>query len=519
MMKAKYIFLIGAAAVATVSTTAKKGGSGDETNESVAAAMALSELIKTHPKVESDRLVEEVCNEYKKSAEVCRSAAESYWYNWQDTASVTKYVRRALTINPNHLGTHILCGDMYAYQKDTTKAVAAYEKAISGEPDNRRGYEAVAKMMRMNHPTEAEKAYDRAAKAIEGYPVNLEKARMYEILIPLAQNYKITSITAGEGMSKILPLYEEALKVEHDSVTASDYNNIAAWYYALGTTSKNIGNFKRGVEIAKEGIERYPDYLLTYHSALNNAFWGREYEFGAKCGEHLMESNDSTVNRLTYRLLAGCYFGRNQLTKAIDGFKKLLSRDDATEEDRSYAVGKIAEAYKNLGDYDKADNAYAEYIAQRKADGKLSFYDMWQYGEMYREKADELNGLEKIEALNKACDIYNEAAELDLSQAYMAQYRRYAVYTDELMDPGYKKGLAVDPAKKVASLLEAEGVDNLSAQKKSLLEGVYNFLGVYYFKVNENRALCKQYFEKLYNVNPNNETAITVLTKIFKMTL
>ncbi len=517
MKKAKYIMLLCAAALATVSVAKK--GDGEETKESLAAAMAVSELIKTHPAVESGRIVEDVCNQYKKSPEVCRSAAESYWYNWQDTASVSKYVKRALTINPNHLGTYILCGDMYAYQKDTTKAMASYEKAITAEPQNRRGYEAVAKMMRMNRPAEAEKIYDRAGQAIEGYPVNLEKARMYEILIPLAQNYKITSITAGEGMNKILPLYEEALKVEHDSVTASDYNNIAAWYYGLGTTTRNIGNYKRGAEIAKEGIERYPDYLLTYHSALNNAFYSREYEFGVKCGEHLMASNDSTVNRLTYRLLAGCYFGRNQLTKAIDGFKLLLSRDDATEEDRSYAVGKIAEAYKNLGDYEKADNAYAEYIAQRKADGKLSFYDMWQYAEMYREKADELNGLEKIDALNKACDIYKEAAELDLSQAYMAHYRRYALYVDELMDPGYKKGLAVEPAKKVASLLEAEGTDNLSAQKKGLLEGVYNFLGVYYFKVNENRALCKQYFEKLHAVNPNNETAITVLTKIFKMSL
>lgn len=494
-----------------------KGGISDK--DADAAAKAIAELIKKHSAVESERLVEEVCNTYKKNPEVCRSVAESYWYNWSDSASARKYLDRALTINPKHIGSFILYGDIWAYRGDTLKAQNYYEKAISAEPTNRRGYQALTKMWRMNRPHEAEKVYDRAATAIKGYPVNLEKARMYEVLIPLAQNYKITSITASDGINTIVKFYEEALKSEKDSVTASDYNNIATWYYAVGTTTRNVGNYKRGFEIAQEGIERYPDYLLTYRSALYNAYYCREFETGVKCGEHLIASKDSTLNRLDYRTLANCYFGRNQLTKAIDEYKVLLAREDATEEDRSYAVGKIAESYKNLGDYDKADNAYAEYIDQRKADGKLSFYDMWQYAEMYREKAEELNGQEKIDALNKAAEIYEQAAAIDLSQAYMAQYRRYAVFTEDIMDPGYKKGLAVDPAKKVVSLLESEGIDNLSGQKRGLLESVYNFLGVYYFKVSENRPLCKQYFLKLHNLNPNNETAVTVLTKIFKVAL
>lgn len=461
-----------------------------------------------------DKFIEENCKTYfKTDPSVYKSIAEAFWYDMADTARAMGYADKSLAINPQYTPAYIIKGEVYAWCKDSVKAQEWYEKAVSANPTDPKGYEAIARL-KMFQPdaTAAEQAYARAKLAIPTYPANLKIARMYDLRANRIINGKLKDAVTGTSTTNAIQYFEKA---ERDSMEEYDYAAFAGWLYASGKLNKAY--YAKGLEVAEEGLQRFPEDPQINRMALYCSVMSQQFQNSLSYADKLMNSKDTTINHTDYRYVARAYLGKKNLTKGINAFEELLAREDATDEDRSYAIGQIATAYKDLGEYDKADAAYADYIKKRKEANTLTFYDLWTYAQMYMDKAEESNGDAVVQAYMKADEIYAEAAKLDLEQAYMALYQQISIRTKDIIDPGNKKGLAVEPAKQVVALLSTKG--ELTGNVKAVMIAACNFLGVYYLNVKEDKRQCLTYWRKLYSVDPTNENAIKVITKIFKQTL
>ncbi len=461
-----------------------------------------------------DQFIEDSYKKYfKGDPSVYKSVAEAFWYNMGDTVRAMSYADKSLAIDSRYTPAYIIKGEVCAWCKDTLKAQEWYERAITANPTDTKGYEAVARL-KMFQPdaTAAEKAYARAKMAVPSYPANLKTARMYDLRANRIANGKLTDAVTGTSMTNVIQYYEKA---ERDSMEEYDYAAFAGWLFALGKLNKAY--YAKGLEVAEEGLQRFPDDPQINRMGLYCSVMSQQYQNSLTYADKLMNSKDTTINHLDYRYVARAYMGKKNLTKGIKAFETLLAQEDATDEDRSYAIGQIATAYKDLGEYEKADEAYADYIAKRKAAGTLTFYDLWTYAQMYMDKAEESNGDAVVQAYMKADEIYAEAAKIDLEQAYMALYQRISIRTKDMIDPGYKKGMAVEPAKEVVALLSAQS--QLTGNPKAVMVAACNYLGVYYLNVKEDKRQCLMYWRKLHSVDPTNENAIKVITSIFKQKL
>ena len=138
----------------------------------------------------------------------------------------------------------------------------------------------------------------------------------------------------------------------------------------------------------------------------------------------------------------------------------------------------------------------------------------------YKEQAEELNGKDKIDVLWKADAMYSRSAEKDLQNAGYAYYWQISLrheidqYTN---GEDNTRGLALEPARKLYALMLTKGT--LEGSNKEFMVQACNYLASYYHFTKKSPKEAKQYWLKMYETDPTNETAIQVLTKQYKMKL
>lgn len=460
-----------------------------------------------------DAFIEKTCKKFKGDPGIYKNVASAFWYNNADTVRAMKYANKAIALDVHYAPAYIVKGEVYAWCKDSVKAKEWYERAITANPTDAKGYEALAKIdMYKPDATASEQAYQRAKSAIASYPANLKIARMYDLRANRISRGQLADAVSGTSMTNVIHYYEKA---ERDSMEAYDYSAFAMWIFASGKLNKAY--YTKALETAEEGLLHFPRDPQLNRMALYAAVESRQFKKATAYADSLMTYKDSTINHQDYRYVARAIMGKGNQEKAITAFNTLIERHDATDDDRTFAIGQIATIYKDMGEYDKADKAYSDYIASRKEAGRLSFLDLWTYAQMYMDKAEESNGDAVVQAYMKADEIYADAAKLDLEQAGNALYKRFIIRTNETIDPGYKKGMAVEPAKELVALLQSKS--QLTGNRKAFLTIAYNYLGVYYLNVKEDKRQSLMYWRKLHNLDPTNENAIKAITKVFKQSL
>ena len=164
----------------------------------------------------------------------------------------------------------------------------------------------------------------------------------------------------------------------------------------------------------------------------------------------------------------------------------------------------LSDAYKAKGDFAKSLELFEKYLAMNP---KVGINDYNGLANIYRNQAASQSGAEQEASVKKAVEIYNQMAEKYPSNADFCNFM--AARTLGLIDATQSKGLAKPYYEKLASIIEEKGIKDDS--DKARITEAYTYLGIYLYKIKNNAADAKPYFEKLIKIDPENPTAKQVL--------
>jgi len=453
-----------------------------------AAVKALTKVIKkwsNTPKT-LDNAVENICSKYKKEPSVYNGAAEAFWWNGADSAHAIKYANKAIAIDSKYAPAYVLQGDIWRHYKDTVMAKKWYEKAITANPQSTVGYEAYAKMIEESDPDGAVAMLEKITAAHPEYPFHLKAARIY------ARKMRKDNV-AGKYLPKLVGHYEQ---VNPDSMECSDVVEYAGWYYSLNDYNKCLA-------VLEPYMSKYTSDPYFNNLCLQTSVEAGQYSKAEQFANNFLSSAPDSIRKSQYyRYCVRTYMGLKKYEEAVEVSKTLMGLDIATDEDKQYAIGKIADAYSELGEFDKAEAAYAEYTEGRSRAGQLTVQDVNDFAKFYLNKAEESNGSEKIAAWMKADSLYDVMANKYIQYADMALYQRYKISTH--IHTKTEEGHTLPICKQLIPLLLAKG--DLDDTRKSWLSEAYYYMA-YYYVANGNLKRGKEYCLKSLEANPSNKGA------------
>lgn len=514
----KLTLLVVVLLISSVATYAQKSRSLD-LSDTDATVKAINKIMpKYSGRPELNQFIDDICAKNKKNPNLCTGIANAYWYlsGVRDSTNAFKYVNKALEVNPKYAPAYQLLGEIWWNLEDSTKAIGYYTKAIEVDPTYVKAYDYIINIKRYEDREGTIALIKKMGESIPNYPVNLKIANTY------------VNSTIGRDLQTAKDYYAIA---ERDSMEARDFQNEASLYYALASSStgvEKLNSYLKMLEIGEEGLSRYPQSFELLNVALigaTNSHNNPDTEQRAindnkavKYGELLLQAPgaDTLIQSNHYQLYAQALMNKGAYEKAISTFKALLDNPNTTDDIRNFAIGKIADAYAKLGEYDKADKEYQTYLATLEKNGNADFYYWHNYAQMYVTKSEECVGQEKQNALQKAVDIYEEASKKFVGNATYCYWTEVRLLLDDVFG-GVESGRFVGPANRLCNMMQTK--QNLDENDKYYWAKTSYYLAYYYYKVKNNAKVAKPYWQKVYELEPDNETAKNVLKNQYKMSL
>lgn len=525
-----------------------------QTINDVEAAILGIEKIVSHTLVEVEPIVQQICESQQTKKSVCPriyvGAANAFWLKSgvSDTTYALKYIDKAIELDPHYSPAYMLKGDIYKWADDTTVAVNYYKKAIEMAPNDFRTYhkyimfigsgldkvtaraiandgadkEAVEEVRRRR--AEMEAVYKAAKDANPTYPYNRDCARLYD-------KYGLSSNDCIKGIQ----LYDEA---QEDSLEAGDYSSKIRMLYALlGTVNgnKKLEIYTRMMNTCDSGLVRFPTDYYILASGLKNMtaaydlvkrqngevlVWYKN-NFSTKAleyGERLMATKDTMINNKDIYLYGIALMNRYKQQQGIDVLQELMARPNIDDNTVSKAMNAICEAYRDLGEYEKGENAYEELIKTLDAKGSLQVAHYIDYASMLKSQAEECFGQQMIDTYLKACKVYERGAERFPEYAPYLYYYAMQVCKNDVLDPNKTLELAIKPAKKAYDLLKNR--DTYEGDEDQIMNSVCFCLVDYYYNKKKDYPAAKQYVLKYYQLvkgTESEESFAGILRRRYKM--
>lgn len=522
-----------------------------QTINDVEAAILGIEKIVSHTLVEVEPIVQQICESQQTKKSVCPriyvGAANAFWLKSgvSDTTYALKYIDKAIELDPHYGPAYMLKGDIYKWADDTTVAVNYYKKAIEMAPNDFRTYRTYAAFVEAGldkvtarafaGDTEAqeevrrrramlENIYAMAKEANPTYPYNRNCARLYD-------KYGLTTNDFQKG----LQLYDEA---QEDSLEAGDYSSKIRMLYAFLETAngnKKLEYYTGMMNICDSGLVRFPtDYYILSNGLRNitaaydlvkrkngEALVWYKNKFSTKAleyGERLMATKDTLINNDDIYRYGIALMNRYKQQQGIDVLQELMARPNIDDKTVSKAMNAICEAYRDLGEYEKAENAYEELIKTLDAKGSLQVAHYTDYASMLKSQAEESFGQQMIDTYLKACKVYERGAERFPEYAPYLYYYAMEICKNDVLDPEKTLELAIKPAKKAYDLLKNK--ERYEGDEDVIMNNVCWCLLNYYFNKKKDYPAAKQYVLKYYQLvkgTESEESYAGILRRRYKM--
>lgn len=522
-----------------------------QTINDVEAAILGIEKIVSHTLVEVEPIVQQICESQQTKKSVCPriyvGAANAFWLKSgvSDTTYALKYIDKAIELDPHYGPAYMLKGDIYKWADDTTVAVNYYKKAIEMAPNDFRTYRKYAAFVEAGldkvttrayaGDTEAqeevrkrraklENIYAMAKEANPTYPYSRNCARLYD-------KYGLTTNDFQKGIQ----LYDEAQK---DSLEAGDYSSKIRMLYAFlekANGNKKFEIYTLMMNTCDSGLVRFPtDYYILSNGLRNitaaydlvkrqkgEGFVEYKNKFSTKAleyGERLMATKDTMINNDDIYRYGIALMNRYKQQQGIDVLQELMARPNIDDKTVSKAMNAICEAYRDLGEYEKGENAYEELIKTLDAKGSLQVAHYIDYASMLKSQAEESFGQQMIDTYLKACKVYERGAERFPEYAPYLYYYAWQICKNDALDPGKTLELAIRPAKKAYDLLKNK--ERYEGDEGIIMNDVCWCLVDYYFNKKKDYPAAKQYVLKYYQLvkgTESEELFAGILRRRYKM--
>ena len=226
----------------------------------------------------------------------------------------------------------------------------------------------------------------------------------------------------------------------------------------------------------------------------------KNYGDALKAAEALFNSEKVKIGENDYLYYGHAYFGNQEYDKAIEMFQKTIEAKPDDAELVQGALKSISKAYSEKGDIENAAATYNKYLDSMK--DKVTAYDYGQLASMYTDQAEKVEGDAKVALLMKADAVYATIAERFAEYADFATYQR--AHIGFALDPETKTGAAKPHYEKLIEIIKGHATKAKNDDAR-LIES-YRYLGYYYLLQND-KATADGYWNKVLELDPENETA------------
>lgn len=434
---------------------------------------AITKVIKANPAAAKDQ-VKQVYKKNKKNPEVLTAIGRAY-LDVKDTTNAQQYGELAIKANKNFGPAYVLLGDIEVQKDNGGAASTWFEQATMMDPKNVEGYRRYAQVNSKVSPAAAVAKLEELRRIRPDYPVDIISAEIYD---------------RSGRIAKALEYYE---KVDKNKMEDYQLASFATDYFLNQ-------DFEKSLAIAQFGNQKFPRNpglnRLSFFDLTNL----KRYPEALQYADKLFNASDSAkISETDYLYYGYAYQGNKEYQKAIDMFKKSIEMNKDNEEDKQDALKNIANCYSSLGDITQASATYEQYLGMLK---KVTAYDMATLASMYMDQADKEEGDKKTEYLKKADEIYGKIADQFPSVADFATLQRAHIgYT---LDPESKEGTAKPHYEKLVEVIKGH-TEKGQHDDERLIEA-YHYLG-YYYLLHDDKATADTYWNKVLEIDPNNETA------------
>ena len=456
--------------------------------DAVQAAMA---LLIHHQSTNADTIAKEISKRFKKSAAMQTALGRAYYRN-NMRETTREYLAKAYKADSTFAPAYILNGDMYA-EWAVDSACIFYDKAIACDSMNADGYIHYANAMAIKDMDKAKARLEDLRRVRPDYNVDLEIANLY--------NKRGDDAHAAEAMANV-------------NVDKLSMNQLAK--YAQNLYWSN--NDEKAIEIAKLGIKRFPQNKgfnrLYFWSASRSSAW----RIAKEQGDIWFKATPvDSLNSIDLFCMGSTQLGLGQTDKAFETWAGIANKDDYFAPQMR---GQITRVVRKLVDENKQQGRWATAIAMYERfmatyPSKDQAYQLYQLSNIYRDKAGEENGEEKVATIRKMFEIY-EKIENEYPRWENLNYVLYthARWTYAYFDRDNSKSMARPYYEKLYDFLS--GKDEPTEQDKAMIVEACQYLGSDSYFQHHNLADARVWWRRILLFDPDNENAKQALDKIKK---
>ena len=414
---------------------------------------------------------------YKKNAEALTALGRAY-LDVKDTANAQALAESAMKANSKYGPGYVLMGDIEVFKDNGGAASAWFEQATMMDPQSVDGYRRYAQVNSKANPTMAVMKLEELRKVRPDYPVDIISAEIYD--------------KAG-NIKKAVEYYDKV-----DRSKMEDYQ-LAAY----ATDCYLLQEYQKSLEIAQLGCTKFAGNVGLNRLSLFNLTELKKYDEAVAAGNALFKCEGAKISGNDYLYMGMAYNGNKDYDNAISQFQKAVAQDANNKDllEKTYKV--LADVYSEKGNIDSAVvyfNKYAE-IAP-----KVTAYDYSTLANMYRTQAENAQGSDKEKYLLEADKVYALIADKFPSVADFATLQR--AHIGFTLDPETKTGAAKPHYEKLIEIIK--GHETEAANDKARLIESYRYLG-YYYTLAKEQAKADEYWNKVLELDPENETAKAAL--------
>ena len=420
--------------------------------------------------------VKEFTKMFKKNPQALAGLGRAF-FDGGNEAEALKYADMAIKANKNSAFGYLLKGDMAAVNDNAGEAAMWYQTATQFDPQDPTGYVKYARVYQKVDPKGAVDMLEKLRQVKPDYPVDAAAGYMY---------------SNANKLKSAMEYYDKVKDVTKlDDYILSDY----------ATTAFVMEQYEKTLDLAKKGIQTYPDFnhfnRLAFYS--NNKL--KNYGEAAKYAEKMFNKKDTlkfTVN--DYQNYGDVLYNLDRTEEAIKAYKKVQELDPSKNE--VYKL--ISDVYTKKKDYENAVTHYNKYLELLGDEGNANH--LRGLADIYIEQMDGADEAGKQAALRKADQVY---ADMETKYTYAADYAAYQrALLHYQMNTDMKKGVAKPYYEKYISLVEPKADKTAGDQKK--LATAYQYLAVHAIQ-NDRIAEAKEYAAKLLQYKPDDETAKQIM--------
>ena len=410
----------------------------------------------------------------KKNAEALMKVARAY-YEQKDTAGAilfANYANEAGKPKYQYAPAYLLLGDVEAsYGTDGGKAAGYYNQAINFDPTNPEGYKKWAMVYRKISPSQAAKKLQDMKAMCPNEDVDAITAHIYML--------------AGDERQA----YENYAKADVSKLEKAYLNEyVRASYFT--------GHFEDALKAAEAGLKIEPRNPTFNRLAMFSNYELKKYDAAkAYIHKYFNETDSAKFSEYDHFYTALIYQALEDKENMYAQYDKALELVNDSSMIKRHAILKsVSDSYLKDLQFENAIKYYNDFLACKP---DLNSDDMEGLAKIYSKYAD-ADETRKPELVGKAIEAYRAMADKFPVQSIYAAYQ--CATMNNKLDKTGEKGLAKPDYQKVVDLL-ANKADRDNSEN-TMLKYSYHYLMSNAFLYGKNKALAKEYADKILAIDP-----------------